>query len=198
MSKGGTVLPSAPTQAAGETNRSRLDRALLGLLTLIGVIIAMAIICIAVAVLSAAQRTNEVAANSQQLLIQRAINDHAERALHHLESIALTPRAALRMRDNFDSAWMDRRVGQWLQNFYGNDAVVVFGGDDQVEYVHSQIATELASTDLRGELASVVGLLRGRLSSLPANTVPVIVPADLSKPGRSVDVILRLMDNPAV
>jgi len=198
MSKGGSVLPSAQTQAAGETNRSRLDRARLGLLALIGVIVAMAIICIAVAVLSSAQRANEVAANSQQLLIRQAINDHAERALHHLESIALTPRAALRIRDNFDLAWLDRRVGQWLQNFYSNDAVVVFGADDQVEYARSQIATELASADLHGELAPIVGLLRGRLSGLPANTVPVIVSADLSKPGRSVAVIVRFLDKPAV
>jgi EAL domain-containing protein (putative c-di-GMP-specific phosphodiesterase class I)/GGDEF domain-containing protein len=198
MSKGGTVLPSAQTQTAGETNRSRLDRARLGLLALIGVIVAMAMICIAVAVLSSAQHANEVAANSQQLLIRRAINDHAGRALHHLESIALTPRAALRIRDNFDLAWMDRRVGQWLQNFYGNDAVVVLGADDQVEYVRSQITTELASVNLRGELAPVVGLLRGRLSGLPANTVPVIVPADLSKPDRSVAVITRFLDKPAV
>jgi EAL domain-containing protein (putative c-di-GMP-specific phosphodiesterase class I)/GGDEF domain-containing protein len=175
-----------------------LDRARLGLLALIGVIVAMAMICIAVAVLSSAQHANEVAANSQQLLIRRAINDHAGRALHHLESIALTPRAALRIRDNFDLAWMDRRVGQWLQNFYGNDAVVVLGADDQVEYVRSQITTELASVNLRGELAPVVGLLRGRLSGLPANTVPVIVPADLSKPDRSVAVITRFLDKPAV
>ena len=192
------MLPSAQTQTAGETNRSRLDRARLGLLALTGVIVAMAMICIAVAVLSSAQHANEVAANSQQLLIRRAINDHAGRALHHLESIALTPRAALRIRDNFDLAWMDRRVGQWLQNFYGNDAVVVLGADDQVEYVRSQITTELASVNLRGELAPVVGLLRGRLSGLPANTVPVIVPADLSKPDRSVAVITRFLDKPAV
>ena len=192
------MLPSAQTQTAGETNRSRLDRARLSFLALIGVIVAMAIICIAVAVLSSARRANEVAANSQQLLIQRAINDHAERALHHLESIALTPRAALRIRDNFNLAWVDRRVGQWLQNFYSNDAVVVFGADDQVEYVRSQIPPELASADLHGELAAVVGLLRGRLSGLPANTVPVIVPAELSKPGRSVAVIARFLDKPAV
>jgi sensor domain CHASE-containing protein len=198
MSKGGSVLPSAQTQTAGETNRSRLDRARLGLLALIVVIVAMAIICIAVAVFSSAQRANEVAANSQQLLIQRAINDHAERALHHLESIALTPRAALRIRDNFDLAWLDRRVGQWLQNFYSNDAVVVIGADDQVEYARSQIGTELASADVHGELAPVAGLLRGKLSGLPANTVPVIVPADLSKPGRSVAVIARFLDKPAV
>src|SRR6266446_2636997 len=61
MSKGGTVLPSAQTQIAGETNRSRLDRARLSFLALIGVIVAMAIICIAVAELSTATAMHMIA-----------------------------------------------------------------------------------------------------------------------------------------
>jgi hypothetical protein len=56
----------------------------------------------------------------------------------------------------------------------------------------------LASVDQRGELAAIVSLLRGRLSGLPANTVPVIVPADLSKPGRSAAVSARFSGKPAV
>jgi diguanylate cyclase len=81
MSKGAIVLPSAQMPPAGETNRSRWDRARISLLVLIGVIAAMAIVCIAVAVVSSAQSANEVSANSQQQLIRRAIIDHAERAL---------------------------------------------------------------------------------------------------------------------
>jgi hypothetical protein len=52
--QGGNVLPSAHIQTAGETNRSRWDRARLRLVFLIGVMVALAIICIAVAVLSSA------------------------------------------------------------------------------------------------------------------------------------------------
>jgi len=128
------VLPSAQIQTAGETNRSRWDRARLRLVILIGLIVALAIICIAVAVLSSAQRADEVSASSQQQLITKAINEHADRTLHHLESVATTPRAVLRIRDNFDAGWVDRRLGQWLQNFYDSDVVVIFGADDQILY----------------------------------------------------------------
>jgi len=48
------VVPSAHIQTGGETNRSRWDRARLRLVFLIGVMVALAIICIAVAVLSSA------------------------------------------------------------------------------------------------------------------------------------------------
>ena len=40
----------------------------------------------------------------------------------------------LRIRDNFDAGWVDRRLGQWLQNFYDSDVVVIFGADDQILY----------------------------------------------------------------
>src|SRR6266700_1317733 len=107
-------------------------------------------ICPKVALCCLRRRRKPPGRQTGRALIERAINDHAARALHHLESIALTPRAALRIRDNFNLAWVDRRVGQWLQNFYSNDAVVVFGADDQVEYIRSQIPPELASADLHG------------------------------------------------
>src|SRR5215468_2302804 len=105
-------------QTAGETNRSRWDEARAGLLVLIGVIVAVAIVSVAVAVLSSVKRANEVSANNQQLLIKGAIGDHAERVLHHLESVAGTPRAVSRIHDNFDVNWVDHRVGQWLERFF--------------------------------------------------------------------------------
>jgi diguanylate cyclase (GGDEF)-like protein len=168
------------------------------LFLVIGVIVAMAMMCIAVAVLSSAQRANEVAASTQQQLINRAIRDHAERALHHLESVSMTPRAAARIAGNFDANWVDRRVGQWLENFYNNDVVAIFGADDRIEYTRSRVIADAASAELRGELTPVVDLLRGRLPALPAKTIGVIAPAELSKPARSAVVIRKFMNKPAI
>jgi diguanylate cyclase (GGDEF)-like protein len=198
ISKGGNVLPSAQIQTAGETNRSRWDRARLRLVVLIGIIVALAIICIAVAVLSSAQRADEVSAASQQQLITKAINEHADRTLHHLESVATTPRAVLRIRDNFDAGWVDRRLGQWLQNFYDSDVVVIFGADDQTLYVRSKIAGATTSDDLRSELKSTLDLMRGRLSAMPPGVVPTVAPAELAKPPASMAVIQRFLTRPAV
>ena len=185
-------------QTAGETNRSRWDEARAGLLVLIGVIVAVAIVSVAVAVLSSAKRANEVSANNQQLLIKGAIGDHAERVWHHLESVAGTPRAVSRIHDNFDVNWVDHRVGQWLEHFFNSDAVAVFGANDQVVYARSKSPGEVASADLPRELASTLDLLRGRLSRLPPNTVAVGAPADLTKPSRSAIVIQPFLDKPAI
>ncbi len=47
----------------------------------IGVIVAVAIVCVVVAVLTSAQRADEVAVNTEQQLIRQAIADHGARAL---------------------------------------------------------------------------------------------------------------------
>jgi hypothetical protein len=58
ISKGGSVLPSAQIQTAGETNRSRWDHARVRLLIPIGIMVVVAIIGIAVGVLSSAQQSD--------------------------------------------------------------------------------------------------------------------------------------------
>jgi hypothetical protein len=192
------MLPSAQLQTAGETNQSRWDSARLRLVILIGVIVALAIVSIAVAVLSSAQRADEVSAASQQQLITRAINEHADRTLHHLESVAATPRTILRIRENFDPGWVDRRLGQWLQKFYNSDIVVIFGADDQILYTRLKIPGVTSSDDLRGEPGPTLDFLRGRLSALPPGVVPTVAPAEPAQPVAGVAVIQRFLGQPAV
>jgi diguanylate cyclase (GGDEF)-like protein len=196
--KGGNVLPSAPIQSAGEANRSRLDRARLRLLISIGIIAALALVCIAAAVLSSARRADEVSAASQRQLITRAINAYADHSLYHLESVATTTAPVLHIRDKFDAPWLDRHLGQWLQNFYDSDIVVISGGDDQILYARSKVAGAAASDDLRSDLRPVLDLLRGRLTAMPAGVVPVVAPTELGKPAAGTAVIQRLLDKPAV
>ena len=80
---------------AGERKGSRWDQARASLVVPIGVIVAVAIVCVIVAVLTSAHRADEVSFNSEQQLIRQAIADHGERALHVLEGTAATPRATL-------------------------------------------------------------------------------------------------------
>ena len=47
----------------------------------IGVIVAVAIVCVVVAVLGSAQRADEVALDNERQLFTRALNHHAERVL---------------------------------------------------------------------------------------------------------------------
>jgi hypothetical protein len=127
ISKGGSVLPSAQIQTAGETNRSRWDHARVRLLIPIGIMVVVAIIGIAVGVLSSAQRANRISTDNEEQAILRSLDENAERALRHLESVASMPQATTKIRDRYDAEWINRRVGEWLETFYNADIVAVFG-----------------------------------------------------------------------
>ena len=151
------MLPSAQMQTAGETNRSRWDQARVRLLIPIGIIVVIAIICIAVGVLSSALRANRFSADSEKQSILRSIDENAERALRHLQSVASMPQAITKIRDSYDAAWVDRRVGEWLETFYNAEIVAVFGIDGQTEYFRSRVGGEGARANLAAELAPTIG-----------------------------------------
>ena len=110
------------------------DRARLSVVVPIGVIVAVAIVCIVVAVLSSAQRADEVAVTHEQQLLSRALDNFGERVLRETDSVATSPTAVHNIRDKFDPKWTDEHVGRWLAGYFDHDAVIVFGADDQPIY----------------------------------------------------------------
>jgi diguanylate cyclase (GGDEF)-like protein len=191
------VLPSARSEIAGESKGSRWDQVRVSLVLPIGAIVAVAIICVVVAVLTSAQRADEVAFNTQQQLIRQGIVDHAERALHLVDSVAATPRATQKIRDTYDADWADRSIGKRLADF--NDGVVVIvGADDQIKYTHLTAPAGNGASDLLAAFAPSLDLLRGRLSAMPSQAIAVIAAQDSTKPGRSTVLIQRFLDKPAI
>ena len=194
------MLPTAQSHIAEEPERSRWDKARLNLLVPIGAIVAVAIVCVVIAVLTSAKRAIEVSLNREQQLLQSTIADKAAHVLRQLDSAAATPQATLHLRNNGDLQWSDRRIGKWLQTFYHQDVVVIFDGRDQIEYSLLRAPTDAAaagSLDLRAQFATSLDLLRGRLSAFPAGVLSVIA-TDPAKPGRSAVLIQRFMDRPAI
>src|SRR5579884_3047399 len=123
MAKDDAVRPSAQQRIGGESQGSRWDRARVSLVVPIGVIVAVAIICIVVAVLTSAQRADEVSFRHEQGLIREALVDHGEQVLQQLASVAETPRATASIRASYDPSWVQRHVGTWLQTYFGHDIV---------------------------------------------------------------------------
>jgi diguanylate cyclase (GGDEF)-like protein len=195
--KGGNVLPSAQIPIAGETNRSRWEEARVRLLIPVGVIVAIAIVCIAVAVLRSAQRADRISADSEQEAILRSIDENAERSLRHLQSVASMPQAISNIRDSYDAAWVDRRVGQWLETFYNAEIVAVFGVNGETAYVRSRNAGETLPADLASELAPALDILRGRSMRQPRRVI-LVTPRDWSKPTNAVALIQSFLGQPAI
>jgi diguanylate cyclase len=193
---GRSVLPSAQSQIAGERKGSRWDQVRVSLVLPIGAIVAVAIICVVVAIVTSAQRADDVSFNTESALIRAAILDHGGRGLRLVESVATTPQAALKIRASYDPDWLDQRIGNWLSGFH-EDAIVVVGADDQIKYLRVKDPA-MSAADVRAAFAPSLDLLRGRLSAMPANAIPVIDGQDPATPGRSTALVERFLDKPAI
>src|SRR5262249_1808234 len=130
----GRLEGQTPLSAKGRPRRSQerqyssWDRARLSVVVPIGVIVAVAIVCIVVAVLSSAQRADEVAVEHERQVLSHAISNYGERVLREVESVATSEGAIRNIRVTFDPDWAKERVGLWLQTFFDHDDVFVFDG----------------------------------------------------------------------
>ena len=192
------MSPSAQSLIAEERKGSRWDRARVSLVMPIGVIVAVAIVCVVVAVLTSAQRADEVAFNTQQQLIRQALVDHGESAFRQVESVAATSHATANIRDRYDPDWVDGHVGKLLETFFKNDVVLVVGADDAIKYRRVRADIEPSPADLSASLRPTLDLLRGRLTALPTHAIAVAAAVDPTKPGQSSALIQKFLGRPAI
>jgi len=164
----------------------------------VGVIVAVAIVCVGVAVLTSAQRADEVAFNQEQQLIRQAIVDQGTRVLRQLDSVAGSPGAAAKMRTVYDPQWVARRVGAWLETYFGHDVVVLIDGSDHIQYVHWRGTGDTPNIDVRQDLGASLDLLRGRLMALPGSAFDVLPEQNPLRPGQRTALVQRFLDRPAI
>ncbi len=148
---------------APERLRSNIwNRARLRLVALVGAIVAAAIISVIFAVVTSARRADSVSIAREQQLLTRAVAHLGDKMLHELGSATTSSLALDRIRDQFDAAWVQRRVGWWLTRYFEHDLILVFDASDQVLYSHSgRDNVDRAWFDtMRAELAPVIGQLR--------------------------------------
>jgi diguanylate cyclase (GGDEF)-like protein len=192
------VLPTAHSHIAGERKRSRWAKARLSLLVPIGAIVAVAIVCVVIAVLTSARRADEVSLNREEFLLQEAIVGKGTHLVRQVESAAATLQATAKLRDAFDPQWADRRIGKWLQNFYRQDVVVIVDGKDRITYSLFRSPGDAVAGDLGEQIKASLDLLRGRLNAVPEYAVAVDARQDLAKPGRSTGLIQRFLGRSAI
>ena len=164
----------------------------------IGVIVAVAIVCVVLAVLTAAQRADEVSFNREQQQIRQAITNNGEHVLRQLESDTESPRATELIRDSYDPRWVQRRVAEWLHTYFQHDVVVIVDGSDQITFTSFRSAPEALPADVRANIAQVLDLLRGRASAQPSHALAVMPAQNRSRPGRSTALVQRFQNRPAI
>jgi diguanylate cyclase (GGDEF)-like protein len=157
-------LPAVVHPRASGEKYTSWDRARLSVVVPIGVIVAVAIVCIVVAVLSSAQRADQVAVQHEKQLFARALNTYGERALREVRSVASSTAAVENIRVKFDPAWARQRVGLWLQTYFNHDHVFIFDANDKP--VYSQLGRSAAESTWFAaalpDIDSVLDYMRGR------------------------------------
>lgn len=176
------------------------DRARLSVVVPIGVIVAVAILCVVVAVVSAAQHADEVTIDHEKQLLSSALSNYGERVLREVESVATSAAAINHIRIKFDHDWAEQRVGLWLETFFNHDYIFVFDGADKPIYsLIGRHAMESKWIDTaRPELGAVLDFMRGRDPSLDGaiRLNELSVTAGGAHP--QVAVIRRVLGRPAV
>jgi diguanylate cyclase (GGDEF)-like protein len=176
------------------------DRARLSVVVPIGVIVAVAIVCIVVAVLSSAQRADEVATEHETQLISTALNNYGARVLREVESVATSDTAIGNLRIKFDPAWAKQRVGTWLETFFEHDYVFVFDANDKpiLSTSGSNSAGRALLASTQPDQAAVLDYMRGNSPTL--HNAIRLSPSSLIDGGAHAQaaVIGRLLDRPAI
>jgi diguanylate cyclase len=192
------VLPSAQERIAGKLKGSRWDHARVRLVVPIIVIVAVAIVCVVVAVLTSAQRADQLSIKRQQELIQHAISARSMRVLRQLDSVAGTPTAAAAIRANYDEQWVSQHIGNWLKVYFARDVTVVVDGSDQIKFIRFRDGSNPANADVRADLAASINLLRGRLTALPSGTFDALEGRNPLKPGHCAALVQHFLGQPAI
>src|SRR5207253_2359181 len=122
----GLSLTAVARPRVAEQQYTSWDRARLSVVVPIGVIVAVAIVCIVVAVFSSAQHADQSALDHEKQLLSQSLRNYGDRVMREVESVATSDGAIRNVRITFDPTWTRARVGQWLESFFDHDAVVVF------------------------------------------------------------------------
>ncbi len=106
----------------------------LGIVVPVGIIVAVAIACVVIAVLGSVRRADQVAIEGERRLFTRALTSYSQRVLREVETAVVSEAAYRKTRIDFDSDWVKVFVDQRLQSWFDHDLVFVTDASDRIVY----------------------------------------------------------------
>jgi diguanylate cyclase (GGDEF)-like protein len=166
----------------------------------IGIIVAVAIICVVVAVLGSAQRADEVAIATERQLFTRALNNHGERMLREVDAVANSEAAYRKIRLNFDVDWIQVYVGQRLQSYFVHHFVFVVDSSDRFTYatLGNRRVDPNWFNSVRNDLNSALDHLRGRDNSTADSALAGADQTSAPTTGQRVTRVQTFLGRPAI
>jgi diguanylate cyclase len=185
------------------TGSESRDRTHLSVVTRVGIIVAVAIICVIVAVLTSAYRADEVALEQERRLFTRAIADHAQRVLREMETVTTTDRSVRSMPVERNLPWIQQRIGHWLETYFDHELVFVVDEADRfidsVANGQREIMTREQLDGVQKDLTPLLNFLRGHRTDVPQGALTILRTdrvADIGH-GKRVAVVQKVNGKPA-
>jgi sensor domain CHASE-containing protein len=193
------VLASGRPNAQVEHIYTNWDRARLSIVIPIGMIVAVAIICNIVAVLSSAEQADHVAIEHEKSLFSRALTDHGQRVLRELENVVQSEETIAHISGAFDRDWVEQYVAHPLERNFDHDYVLIFGGGDEplLSMAAPSVAGTIGFDDARGDFAPLLAFIRGDADELP-DAIRLDKRGLAGKAHPGVVVIREFMQRPAI
>ena len=168
------------------------ERTRLGVLFPLGTVVAVAIVCIVVAVLTSAHRADEVAFERERQLLTRATTDYGEWSLRRLRTIVESHTSVGTGDIDQSPAAAQQRLSAWLDPLRNDYVVVVIDSFGQIAFTQSgRRAADLELTQSAvPRLHSVVEFLRGGAASLPKATMLLAGGDPRTQRGRGTGTVL--------
>jgi diguanylate cyclase (GGDEF)-like protein len=192
------ALAQPPTNE-GRTTAGRYH-ARRGVVIPIGVIVAVAIVCVVVAVLGSAQRADEVAIATERQLFTRALHNHGERMLREVDAVANSEAAYRKIRLNFDIEWVQVYVGQRLQSYF--DHHFVFVADPSDRFLYATLGNRRVDPNwfnsVRNDLNPALDHLRGRGNGAASSTLAGANQPTGTPQSQRVTRLQTFLDRPAI
>ena len=166
----------APLRSDGpreRTGRTDWDRARLGVVIPLCVVVSIAIICIVVAALMSAQRADEVAVDRETQFLTRAIENRGDWSMRRLQTL-VQPGDATRA---LSAEAQQRRLGRNIRIMSDHDLVVIVDGSDRMSYVSAERRDPQWTAGHLAEIAPLVDFMRRRAKELPPRVIQLKGPS---------------------
>ncbi|MGN6573043.1 MAG: diguanylate cyclase domain-containing protein, partial [Pseudolabrys sp.] len=184
------------TGRAEERPYSHWDRARLSVVVPIGAIVAVAIVCIVVAVLSSARRADEVSVGHERQMLSATMARFGERLLHDLDALAHSDGAVRNVADTYNPAWVDQNVGGWFESVADHDAVIVVDAAGTPRFLKGPTRTKGSQwlDTARPDLTAVLAALRGDGKAAKSG----LTLASVDGAGHGIVMLRRFNGRPAI
>jgi diguanylate cyclase (GGDEF)-like protein len=177
------------------------DRARLGVVIPISIIVVIAIVCIVVAVLTSARRADEVALATERDLLNKAIVAEGERILRELDSVIATDQAVTHIATRLDREWIQAHIGLRLKNFFNHDFVFVVNTSNWLTY--AMLGRESVEprwfNSILPELTPTIDYVRGDVGVKPNGAIRISDSDPLADASRPHAVLIQpFLGRPAI